>query len=179
MRPAWARRPDAATAIVFRKVHRASPFVAGMPPSGSSVYRARSLDQREPARVERGRGLVVHGVRRHLEHLVLKASRIAGWPRFEPAVEAEPRRSAARRTANVTRIRARERQRARRRPGLVEIQWDEIAWREFGSVGGAGAPGANASWSAASRRSAYRRSASRLFPVHGQFRPADTLAPHT
>src|SRR5262249_61580706 len=92
------------------------------------------LDQPEPARVERGRGLVVHGVRRHLEHLVLEANRIAGRPRFEIelAVEAEPRRSAARRIANVTRIRARERQRAWRRPGLVEIQWDEIAWRELG-----------------------------------------------
>src|SRR5436309_7946330 len=130
MRPDWARRPEAAIAIDFRKsiVPHLSCHLA---------LTQRGLDQREPARVERGRGLVVHGVRRHLEHLVLETDRIAGRPRFEVelAVKAEPRRSAARRIANVTRIRARERERACRRPGLVEIQWNEIAWRELWSVG--------------------------------------------
>src|SRR5215510_16234382 len=35
----------------------------------------------------------------------------------------------------MTGIRARDRQRACRRPGLVEIRWDEIAWRELWGVG--------------------------------------------
>src|SRR5215467_12813136 len=131
MRPDWARKPEAAIAIVFKKsivAHLSSLF---------SAPAKRGLDQREPTRVERGRGLVIHGVRRHLEHLVLEADRIAGRSRFEIelAVEAEPRRSAAGRIRNVTRIRARQRQRAGRRPGLVEIQWDEIAWRELWRVG--------------------------------------------
>src|SRR5215467_5662159 len=131
MRPDWARKPEAAIAIVFKKsivLHLSSLL---------SAPAKRGLDQREPARVERGRGLVVHGVRGHFEHLVLEPDRIAGRSRFEVelAVQAEPWRPAAGRITDVARIGAHERHRALRRPGLVQIQWDEIAWRELGSVG--------------------------------------------
>src|SRR5262249_61285687 len=68
MRPDWARSPEAAIAIDFRK--------SIVPHLSVSAFAKRGFDQREPARVERGRGLVVHGVRRHLEHLVLEANRV-------------------------------------------------------------------------------------------------------
>src|SRR5262245_2834315 len=133
MRPDWARRPEAATAIVFRK--SIVPHLSSL--ACQLALAECALDQRKPARVERGRRLVVHGVRRHLEHLVLEANCVAGRPRFEIelAIEAEPRRSAAGRIGDMARIRTRERQRACRHPGLVEIRWDEIAWRELWGVG--------------------------------------------
>src|SRR5215472_2564968 len=73
MRPACARRPDAAMASDLTKSmaylrSRRSGLVGG------------DLQQAEALAVELRRGLVVHLVLRDLEHLVLQVHRIAGRP---------------------------------------------------------------------------------------------------
>ena len=69
IRPAWARSPEAATAIVFvkSKVHLRLSFAKCC------------LDQAEAARVERACGLVVHLVLRDLEHLILDVHAVTAW----------------------------------------------------------------------------------------------------
>src|SRR3954463_13798210 len=62
MRPAWARRPEAAIAIDFRKSIVLSFQCA-------SALAERGFDQAETARVDGRRRLVVHGVGGDLHHL--------------------------------------------------------------------------------------------------------------
>src|SRR5438876_636524 len=73
IRPAWARRPDAAMPIDFRKSISASPLRRH-----SSALADRRLDQAEALRIERRPRLVVHLVGGDLHHLVFHAHRIAG-----------------------------------------------------------------------------------------------------
>src|SRR5882724_373277 len=77
MRPAWARSPEVAIAIDFRKsmllyscALRACPYrKAGSHFPGQALALAeRGLDQPEPAGIERGRRLVIHLVGGDLEH---------------------------------------------------------------------------------------------------------------
>src|SRR5215831_8787248 len=72
IRPDWARNPEAAIAIVFKKSIVAHLFSC-LP---IFLLAKRGLEQGETTLVKRGRGLVVHGVRSHLEHLVLETDRI-------------------------------------------------------------------------------------------------------
>ena len=86
MRPACARNPDAAIEIDFKKS-------MGPSPDAADVFQVapaeRRLDQAEAARVERGRGLIVHLVGGDLEHLVFEAHGVAGRPHLEFAAAIE------------------------------------------------------------------------------------------
>src|SRR5580700_11635660 len=75
MRPACARRPEAAMAIDLRKSTPALLRSRRAPRSGRAE---RGLDEAEATAVERRHHLVVHLVGRDLDHLVLEVDRVAG-----------------------------------------------------------------------------------------------------
>src|SRR5689334_21385209 len=76
IRPACARRPEAAMPIDLRK------SMAILPRVQTLALAHRGLQQAETARVERGCGLIIHLVLRNLEHLVVEADGIAGRARL-------------------------------------------------------------------------------------------------
>ena len=82
MRPACARRPDAAIAIDLRKSTAA--LLAGLNlrtvSDQPSALADRGLEEAEAALIERGRGLIVHLVGGDLDHLVFEVDRVAGGP---------------------------------------------------------------------------------------------------
>src|SRR5438477_9067097 len=156
MRPAWARSPDAAIAIDFRKSTAvllacwnlaacqdsyvfACPFrKAGSHFSGtcaSTTLANGGLEETEAARIERGRRLVIHLVGGDLDHLVLEVDGVAGGAHV---VAARPRRRKAARTGNrpldMCGLGAIERH-ARRVLTAAEVGRREIARAIFRRVG--------------------------------------------
>src|SRR5215471_10732270 len=78
MRPAWLRSPDAAIAIVLTK------SIFGLLFRRLPAY--RHLDQAYALSIQRRRRLIIHLVRRDLDHLVLEIDCVAGGANLEPAV---------------------------------------------------------------------------------------------
>jgi hypothetical protein len=79
IRPACARRPEAAIAIDLRKSMACSNTKSKKRAAKyASASAERGLEEIEAAGVERGRRLIIHLVRRHLDHLVFQVDGIAG-----------------------------------------------------------------------------------------------------
>src|SRR6476660_9772757 len=135
MRPACARRPDAAIVSVFKK-----SIVALLPAHGRLALAERSLDEIKTARVERRRCLEVHLVGSNLHHLFLEVHGIPGGANLEGARTAvSVRRLAQADTLDMAIRRAHERN-GYERPGssergFVELQRREIARMELRRVG--------------------------------------------
>ena len=77
IRPAWARRPDAAMVSVLRKSK-----VVSQPCGARLALAERRLDEIEAARVERGCCLKIHLVGGDLHHLLFEIDGVAGWAHF-------------------------------------------------------------------------------------------------
>src|SRR3569833_631505 len=127
MRPAWARKPEAAIAMDFKK-SMVQPF--------ASTLAERGFEQPQAASVESGRGLVVHLVGGDFDHLVFEVHAAAAGAHLEtggPRALELARRGFRRR--EVPRFGAFEPDRRQHRPRSVKLQRGKVARPKVRRVG--------------------------------------------
>src|SRR3954470_8662437 len=138
MRPACARKPDAAISIDLMKSISAAPYscARAFRKVGASPFAYRGLHEAKTAGVERGRGLIVHLVTGDLEHLVFEIHRIAAGPDAALGAEFgdELRAASCPHARHVPGIGHIHRERGDAR-GVVEFRRGEIARTEMRRVG--------------------------------------------